>query len=118
MLSICIIYIYTIRRPYISDGWNLFDIIVVSLSLVALGPIAMPINVLRSLLYRSIDLSRSTYLSIFISLSLSLSPSPSLPLSLPLALALCCVCVCVCVCDYDPCRRGREWVDWREERRQ
>jgi hypothetical protein len=34
-------------RPYISDGWNIFDIIVVSLSLVALGPIAMPINVLR-----------------------------------------------------------------------
>ena len=35
-------------RPYITDGWNIFDIIVVSLSLVALGPIAMPINVLRS----------------------------------------------------------------------
>ncbi len=34
-------------RPYISDGWNIFDIIVVSLSLVALGPIEMPINVLR-----------------------------------------------------------------------
>jgi hypothetical protein len=31
------------------DGWNAFDTAVVALSLVALGPIAMPINVLRSL---------------------------------------------------------------------
>jgi hypothetical protein len=31
------------------DGWNVFDSVVVALSLVALGPIAMPINVLRSL---------------------------------------------------------------------
>ncbi len=31
------------------DGWNAFDTIVVALSLVALGPIAMPINVLSSL---------------------------------------------------------------------
>ena len=31
------------------DGWNLFDSVVVALSLVALGPIDMPVNVLRSL---------------------------------------------------------------------
>ena len=36
-------------RPFFSDGWNGFDFIVVSLSLIALGPVAMPINVLRSL---------------------------------------------------------------------
>ncbi len=36
-------------RPFMLDGWNMFDSIVVSLSLVALGPIDMPINVLRSL---------------------------------------------------------------------
>ena len=36
-------------RPFVSDGWNAFDCIVVSLSLVALGPMSMPINVLRSL---------------------------------------------------------------------
>ena len=30
-----------------SDGWNLFDVLVVGLSLIALGPVAMPINVLR-----------------------------------------------------------------------
>ena len=40
-------------RPFISDGWNIFDIIVVGLSLVALGPVAMPINVLRCSLLRS-----------------------------------------------------------------
>jgi voltage-gated sodium channel len=34
---------------FVRDGWNLFDSIVVALSLVALGPIAMPINALRSL---------------------------------------------------------------------
>ena len=34
-------------RPFLSDGWNLFDVLVVGLSLVALGPVAMPINVLR-----------------------------------------------------------------------
>ena len=37
----------TLRRPFVSDGWNLFDVLVVALSLVALGPVAMPINVLR-----------------------------------------------------------------------
>ena len=36
-------------RPFLSDGWNNFDFVVVSLSLIALGPVAMPINVLRSL---------------------------------------------------------------------
>ncbi len=36
-------------RSFALDGWNMFDSIVVSLSLVALGPIDMPINVLRSL---------------------------------------------------------------------
>ena len=35
-------------RSFALDGWNMFDSIVVSLSLVALGPIAMPISVLRS----------------------------------------------------------------------
>ena len=34
---------------FVTDGWNVFDTVVVTLSLVALGPIAMPINVLRSL---------------------------------------------------------------------
>ena len=34
-------------RPFVSDGWNLFDVLVVGLSLVALGPVTMPINVLR-----------------------------------------------------------------------
>jgi hypothetical protein len=36
-------------RPFVSDGWNAFDVLVVSLSLVALGPISMPVNVLRSM---------------------------------------------------------------------
>jgi hypothetical protein len=35
-------------RAFAMDGWNLFDSVVVSLSLVALGPIDMPISVLRS----------------------------------------------------------------------
>ena len=35
-------------RSFVGDGWNIFDICVVSLSLVALGPIPMPINVVRS----------------------------------------------------------------------
>ena len=32
-------------RPFWRDGWNCFDFVVVALSLVALGPIAMPVNV-------------------------------------------------------------------------
>ena len=35
--------------PFVRDGWNVFDTIVVTLSLVALGPVSMPINVLRSI---------------------------------------------------------------------
>ena len=34
---------------FVNDGWNAFDCIVVALSLIALGPVSMPINVLRSL---------------------------------------------------------------------
>ncbi len=36
-------------KPFISDGWNIFDFIVVALSLVALGPVNIPLNVIRSL---------------------------------------------------------------------
>jgi voltage-gated sodium channel len=36
-------------HPFITDGWNVFDCIVVTLSLVALGPLNIPMNVLRSL---------------------------------------------------------------------
>ena len=36
-------------RPFISDGWNIFDFFVVSMSLIALGPVKMPVNVIRSL---------------------------------------------------------------------
>ena len=36
-------------REFVSDGWNAFDCAVVALSLIALGPVRMPINVLRSL---------------------------------------------------------------------
>ena len=36
-------------HPFITDGWNAFDCIVVTLSLVALGPLNFPMNVLRSL---------------------------------------------------------------------
>ena len=36
-------------RRFVRDGWNIFDSLVVALSLIALGPVAMPINVLRSL---------------------------------------------------------------------
>ncbi len=35
--------------PFISDGWNIFDFIVVAMSLVALGPVKVPVNVIRSL---------------------------------------------------------------------
>ncbi len=35
-------------RAFFADGWNLFDVVVVTLSLVALGPVNLPINVLRS----------------------------------------------------------------------
>lgn len=36
-------------KPFVEDGWNAFDVIVVALSLIALGPINIPLNVLRSL---------------------------------------------------------------------
>jgi hypothetical protein len=36
-------------KPFISDGWNIFDLIVVTFSLVALGPVKVPVNVTRSL---------------------------------------------------------------------
>jgi voltage-gated sodium channel len=36
-------------RPFFSDGWSLFDLFVIVLSLVALGPIDLPANALRSL---------------------------------------------------------------------
>ena len=36
-------------RPFLADGWNLFDCVVVLLSLIALGPISVPVNVVRSL---------------------------------------------------------------------
>jgi hypothetical protein len=36
-------------KPFISDGWNIFDFIVVAMSLVALGPVKVPVNVIRSL---------------------------------------------------------------------
>ncbi len=36
-------------RPFISDGWNIFDLVVVLMSLVALGPVQIPVNVIRSL---------------------------------------------------------------------
>jgi hypothetical protein len=36
-------------KPFISDGWNIFDLIVVTMSLVALGPVKVPVNVIRSL---------------------------------------------------------------------
>ncbi len=36
-------------KPFISDGWNIFDFIVVALSLVALGPVNVPVNIVRSL---------------------------------------------------------------------
>jgi hypothetical protein len=32
---------------FFSDGWNQLDFIVVTLSLVSLGPVSMPINVIR-----------------------------------------------------------------------
>ena len=35
--------------PFVSDGWNFFDCLVVSMSLVALGPVKIPVNVIRSL---------------------------------------------------------------------
>jgi hypothetical protein len=36
------------RRPFVRDGWNVFDVLVVSLSLAALGPVNVPVNVIRS----------------------------------------------------------------------
>ena len=36
-------------KPFVSDGWNIFDLIVVALSLIALGPVKVPVNVIRSL---------------------------------------------------------------------
>jgi hypothetical protein len=33
--------------PFASDGWNQLDVVVVSLSLMALGPVTMPANVMR-----------------------------------------------------------------------
>ena len=36
-------------HPFVRNGWNAFDCIVVTLSLVALGPLNFPMNVLRSL---------------------------------------------------------------------
>jgi hypothetical protein len=36
-------------RPFFADGWNIFDLVVVSMSLAALGPVQIPINVIRSL---------------------------------------------------------------------
>ena len=36
-------------HPFVRDGWNMFDVVVVSLSLIALGPISLPVNVLRSI---------------------------------------------------------------------
>lgn len=32
---------------FATDGWNQLDVVVVTLSLVALGPVTMPANVLR-----------------------------------------------------------------------
>ncbi len=36
-------------KAFISDGWSIFDCIVVVLSLAALGPFDIPINVMRSM---------------------------------------------------------------------
>jgi hypothetical protein len=36
-------------RNFFSDGWNIFDLVVVSVSLVSLGPLQFPTNVIRSL---------------------------------------------------------------------
>ena len=36
-------------KPFIADGWNLFDVMVVSVSLFTLGPLKLPFNVVRSL---------------------------------------------------------------------
>jgi hypothetical protein len=33
--------------PFASDGWNQLDVVVVSLSLAALGPVTMPANAIR-----------------------------------------------------------------------
>ncbi len=34
-------------RPFWQDGWSIFDFFVIALSLVALGPVEMPISVIR-----------------------------------------------------------------------
>ncbi len=34
-------------RPFWRDGWSIFDFLVIALSLVALGPVNMPISVIR-----------------------------------------------------------------------
>jgi hypothetical protein len=36
-------------RPFLNDGWSVFDLFVIILSLAALGPISLPANALRSL---------------------------------------------------------------------
>ena len=33
---------------FVRDGWNMFDLVVVSLSLAALGPVPIPANTLRT----------------------------------------------------------------------
>jgi hypothetical protein len=36
-------------RPFLRDGWSLFDLIVVTVSLASLGPLVLPTSVIRSL---------------------------------------------------------------------
>ena len=36
-------------RPFLADGWNGFDVLVIGLSLAALGPVPLPANAIRTL---------------------------------------------------------------------
>ena len=79
-------------KPFISDGWNIFDVLVVTISLIALGPVKIPVNVIRSLrAFRLIRIFRrfKGLKNIVSGLASSVSPVLQALLVLFIAMAIC-----------------------------
>ena len=79
-------------KLFISEGWNIFDVVVVTISLIALGPFKIPVNVIRSLrAFRLIRIFRrfKGLKNIVSGLASSVSPVLQALLVLFIAMAIC-----------------------------
>ena len=90
--------------PFISNGWNVFDLIVVTVSLVALGPFKVPVSVIRSLrAFRVIRLfGRFKGLKDIVT---ALASSV-----IPVLQALLILFIIGCICKSRSCSRVSSWV--------